>query len=111
SSMSSATAAAAPLPDLDTLISHLVAAKRSLSSINHVWRANEIVTTARAALEESVVLSARTGFLRRGLEGQLRLLYDVRSEVEDVASRGRAEFAALLKELDLVDGQLKRTVD
>ena len=68
------------MPQLETLISHLVAAKRSLSSINHVWRANEIVTAARSALEESVVVSARTGFLRRGLNNQLRLLYSVRTE-------------------------------
>lgn len=100
-----------PLPDLDTLVSHLVAAKRSLSSINHVWRANEIVRAARSALEESVILSARTGFLRRGLDDQLRLLYDVRAEVEDVAIRGRSEFSTALKELDSVDEQLKRTLD
>lgn len=104
-------AAQAPLPDLDTLVSHLVDAKRSLSSISHVWRANETVTAARAALEESVVLSARTGFLRRGLDEQLRLLYDVRHEVEEVANHGREEFAAALQELDSVDEQLGSTLE
>ncbi|EAW14316.1 autophagy-related protein 17 [Aspergillus clavatus NRRL 1] len=99
------------MPQLDTLISHLVAAKRSLSSINHVWRANEIVTTARAALEESVVVSARTGFLRRGLNNQLRLLYSVRTEVEEISLRGRSEFAAVLKDLDAADARLRRTLE
>ncbi|KAM5437172.1 Autophagy-related protein 17 [Microsporum ferrugineum] len=98
-------------PDLDTLVSHLAAAKRSLSSIHHVWRANEIVTTARTALEESVVVAARTSFLRRGLDEQIRLLFKVRTEVEDVAHRGRAEFAAAIKELDAVDGRLQQTLD
>ncbi|EFQ99385.1 Atg17p [Nannizzia gypsea CBS 118893] len=98
-------------PDLDTLVSHLAAAKRSLSSIHHVWRANEIVTAARAALEESVIVSARTGFLRRGLDEQIRLLYKVRTEVENVAHRGRAEFAAAIKELDTVDSKLQQTLD
>ncbi|OOF99548.1 hypothetical protein ASPCADRAFT_203321 [Aspergillus carbonarius ITEM 5010] len=99
------------LPQLEALISHLVAAKRSLSSINHVWRANEIVTSARSALEESVVISARTGFLRRGLNNQLRLLYSVRSEVEEVSLRGRSEFAGVLKSLDTADARLRKTLD
>ncbi|GIJ89060.1 autophagy protein 17 [Aspergillus pseudoviridinutans] len=99
------------MPRLDTLISHLVAAKRSLSSINHVWRANEIVTAARAALEECVVVSARTGFLRRGLNNQLRLLYSVRTEVEEISLRGRSEFANVLKDLDDADTRLRRTLE
>ncbi|KAK2823889.1 hypothetical protein FQN49_007516 [Arthroderma sp. PD_2] len=98
-------------PDLDTLVSHLAAAKRSLSSIHHVWRANEIVTTARTALEEGVVVSARTGFLRRSLDEQIRLLFKVRTEVEDVAHRGRAEFAGAIAELDAVDGGLQQTLN
>lgn len=97
-------------PPLETLISHLVAAKRSLSSINHVWRANEIVTTARSTLEQSVVVSARTGFLRSGLNNQLRLLYNVRAEVEEVSLRGRSEFTGALKSLDAADARLKKTL-
>lgn len=99
------------LPQLDTLISHLLAAKRSLSSINHVWRANEIVTAARSALEEGVVVSSRTSFLRRGLNNQLRLLYSVRSEVEEISFRGRAEFSEALKSLDTADARLRNTLD
>lgn len=96
---------------LETLISQLVAAKRSLSSIHHVWRANEIVTAARSALEESVVVYSRTGFLRHGLNNQLRLLYSVRTEVEDISRRGRAEFSATLKDLDAADARLKSSLD
>lgn len=99
------------MPQLDTLISHLVAAKRSLSSISHVWRANEIVTAARSALEESVVVSARTGFLRRGLNNQLRLLYSVRTEVEEISLRGQTEFSSMVKSLDAADIRLKKTLD
>ncbi|KAL4749184.1 hypothetical protein BDW72DRAFT_178804 [Aspergillus terricola var. indicus] len=97
-------------PPLETLISHLVAAKRSLSAINHVWRANEIVTSARSTSEESVVVSARTGFLRSGLNNQLRLLYNVRAEVEEISLRGRSEFANALKSLDAADTRLKKTL-
>lgn len=99
------------VPQLDTLISHLLAAKRSLSSINHVWRANEIVTASRSALEESVIVSSRTGFLRRGLNNQLRLLYNVRSEVEEISHRGREEFSEALKSLDAADARLRSTLE
>ncbi|KAJ5499351.1 Autophagy-related protein 17 [Penicillium expansum] len=99
------------LPQVDTLISYLLGAKRSLSSITHVWRANEIVTASHSALEKSVVLCSRTGFLRRGLNGQLRLLYDVRTEVEQISYRGRDEFSVALKNLDAADAQLRNTLE
>ncbi|KAJ5627310.1 hypothetical protein N7528_004737 [Penicillium herquei] len=99
------------MPQLDTLITHLLAAKRSLTSINHVWRANEIVTAARSALEESVVLSSRTSFLRRGLNNQIHILFNVRSEVEDISYRGREEFSEALKSLDAADARLRGTLD
>ncbi|KAJ5742411.1 uncharacterized protein N7511_011430 [Penicillium nucicola] len=99
------------VPQVDNLISYLLGAKRSLSSINHVWRANEIVTESRSALEESVIVCSRAGFLRRGLNNQLRLLYDVRTEVEEISYRGRDEFSAALRNLDAADARLKDTLD
>lgn len=58
-----------------------------------------------------MVVSARTGFLRRGQKNQIRLLYNVRAEVENISHRGRAEFASVLKELDAADERLKQTLD
>ena len=98
-------------PELETLVSHLVAAKRSLSSIHHVWHANEIVTAARTAVEESVAAFSRTSFLRRGLNNQLRLLYNVRTEVENTSRRGKAEFSNSLKDLDVAHSRLRKTLD
>ncbi|EEP81495.1 conserved hypothetical protein [Uncinocarpus reesii 1704] len=97
-------------PNLETLVGHLVAAKRSLSSINHVWRANEIVTAARSALEEGVILSARAGFLHRELEVQLRSLYQIKDEIEQLAQYGREDFSSTLKELDKVDEKLQQAL-
>jgi autophagy-related protein 17 len=77
---------------LETLVSHLLASKRSLSSISSVWRANEIVSSARAALEESSVLSARTEYLRTGISEQVKVLRKVRSGVEDVYKYGQQDF-------------------
>ncbi len=75
-----------------TLVSHLLASKRSLSSVSHVWRANELVTSARALLEQSVVLGARSGFIRKGVEEQVKILQNVRNGVEVVAREGQVEF-------------------
>ena len=77
---------------LETLVFHLLASKRSLSSISSVWRANEIVSSARSALEESSVLSARTGYLRTGISEQVKVLRKVRSGVEDVYKYGQQDF-------------------
>ena len=77
---------------LETLVSHLLASKRSLSSISAVWRANEIVSSARSALEESSVLSARTGYLRSGISEQVKILRKVRSGIENVYKYGQQDF-------------------
>jgi len=77
---------------LDVLVRHLLSSKRSLESINKVWRANEIVTAARAALEESVVLQARTAFLRKGISQQVKILRKVRNELEYVYMEGDKDF-------------------
>ncbi len=77
---------------LETLVTYLLASKRSLTSISTVWRANEIVTSARSALEESVVLSARTGFLRSGISEQVKILRKVRGGIENVYKDGQRDF-------------------
>jgi autophagy-related protein 17 len=69
-----------------------LASKRALASISTVWRANELVTTARTALEESVILSARSGFLRTGISDQVRVLKKVRSGIENVYKEGQQDF-------------------
>ena len=77
---------------LEKLVDYLLASKRSLSSTEHVWRANEIVTSARAALEESVVLGSRTAFLRSGVDEQVKLLRRVKDGVDNVSKEAQAEF-------------------
>ncbi|KAI9870969.1 MAG: autophagy protein 17, partial [Pleopsidium flavum] len=95
---------------LKTLVTHLLASKRSLSSIDHVWRANEIVTSARRALEDSVLLGARTGFLKRGINEQLNVLRNVQTGVTDVARKGQVDFEAVLKDLDNSEARLRKTL-
>lgn len=77
---------------LEKLLDYLLAAKRSLSSTNHVWRANEIVNSARDALTEAVIIQARSGFLKHAIVEQLRVLTGVKNGVEQVARHGREDF-------------------
>lgn len=101
-----------PKTSRDILISHLVAAKRSLN-LTHpsVIRASEIVTDARVSLEDSVILSARATFFRRSLESQLRILRSVQFQVEDVAHKTQSEFGIVLKNLDVADAKLRSTIE
>ncbi|CAL3964028.1 hypothetical protein PZA11_001486 [Diplocarpon coronariae] len=96
---------------LETLVTHLLASKRSLASISTVWRANEIVTSARSALEESVVLSARTGFLRDGISEQVMILKRVKRGIEGVYNDGQREFKHVIRTLDSANTRLESTMN
>ncbi|KAL8698418.1 MAG: hypothetical protein Q9224_001860 [Gallowayella concinna] len=101
-----------PAPSsLDTLVSHLVASKRSLSSIEHVWRANEIVTSTRLHLEASVITSARTSFLRAGITNQLHTLGKVHTHSKAIEFEGAQEYGEVLRTLDEADKRLKGTLE
>ncbi|KAI9792160.1 MAG: autophagy protein 17 [Peltula sp. TS41687] len=96
---------------LEKLLDYLLASKRSLSSTNHVWRANEIVNSAREALTEAVIIQARSDFLKQAIVEQLRVLTAVKNGVEQVARQGRDDFEATLRDLDEADARLQATLD
>jgi autophagy-related protein 17 len=96
---------------LDTLVFHLLASKRSLSSVTHVYRANELVTSTRKSLETSIITSARTDFLRSGIDSQVRILDRVRQNTDGLANESAAEFAAVIQTLDVADERLRQTLD
>lgn len=77
---------------LERLITHFVAAKRSLSATSHVYRANEIVDTARSLVEECAVLGAKNAFLERGVNEEANALTAVRAGLDDVAKHAHDEF-------------------
>lgn len=77
---------------IDTLVDHLLNAKKALNSVGTLYRANEIVSAAESALEESVILTARTGFLRTGISQQARLLEKVRGGIQVVYNDGQIDF-------------------
>ncbi|KAI1125058.1 kinase activator [Nemania abortiva] len=96
---------------VETLVQRLLDAKRSLSSMNLVLRANELIHAARQAHEESVVLSAQTQFLRRGINEQMRLLLRVRKGLTRTYDDGKREFKQTIKTLDLANSRLEDTMN
>ncbi|KAL8711964.1 MAG: hypothetical protein Q9220_003660 [cf. Caloplaca sp. 1 TL-2023] len=96
---------------LDALVSHLVASKRSLSSIEHVLRANEIVTATRKHLEESVITSARTSFLHAGIGTQLSTLERVHAHSKAVEIEGADEYEMVMSNVHEADQRLRRTLE
>ncbi|KAH7062232.1 autophagy-related protein 17 [Macrophomina phaseolina] len=97
-------------PSLEQLVSHFVNAKRSLASIHHVWRANEIVTQARQLLEVDAVLTSKIAFLSRGLDEQTKTLRTLRYGVDLVGVEGHDEFKELLASLDETSQHLHNTL-
>ena len=79
-------------PSLERLVFHFVASKRSLTSVNHVWRANEIVATARTSIEKIACLCARNSFLRQSADNQLLTSKAVRHGIEIVGQDGQVDF-------------------
>jgi len=96
---------------VETLVQHLLDAKRSLSSMRLVLRANELVHAARQAHEESVILSAQAQFLRRDISEQMRLLLRLRKGLNRTYDDGKREFKQIIKTLDIANGRLENTMD
>ncbi|KAK7530435.1 autophagy protein Apg17-domain-containing protein [Phyllosticta citricarpa] len=97
-------------PSLEQLVTHFVNAKRALSSIHHVWRANEFVTQARQLLEDDAVLSSKSSFLRKAIDEQLKTLKALRYGIELVGLEGSSEFKTLLSSLDESSHSLHTTL-
>ena len=95
----------------ESLIPHLLASKRSLSSVSSVYRANELCSSTRLALENAATITARTSFLHSGINSQLEILRRVHDSAANNAKQGRAEFDAVVRDLDEADRRLKGTME
>lgn len=105
------TASSADSLPVEVLVQHLLDAKRSLSSMSLVLRANELVTAARQAHEEAVILGAQAEFLRRGIAQQTRLLLRTRRSLTRTYESGKREFKQVIKLLDATNARLEETMD
>ncbi|KAJ4198438.1 autophagy protein 17 [Fusarium falciforme] len=100
-----------PSISIDTLVNHLLVAKRSLSSMTLVLRANEIATAARQSHEDVAILAAQAGFLRTSILDQAAILVRVRRSLQGTYDWGKKDFKKLVKSMDLADGELGHTME
>lgn len=77
---------------LEHLVNHFVASKRSLNTQTVLWRANELVNTARELLEENAVLAAKNASIRNIVEQQVDGLEAVRRGIDVVEAEVETEF-------------------
>ncbi|KAI1384767.1 autophagy-related protein 17 [Hypoxylon trugodes] len=96
---------------VENLVQHLLDAKRSLSSVGLVVRANDLVTLARRSHEESVILTAQSRFLRQGINDQVRLLHRLRRSMNRTYDDGKREFKQIIKALDAANSRLQDTMN
>ncbi len=96
---------------VETLVSYLVASKRSLGSIHLVHRATTILSEARISIESTTALLAKATYLRRSLTSQLKILRGVQFELETAAQGLQQEFQAVIKELDETGARLLQCID
>lgn len=80
------------IDELERLVQHFVAAKRSLASTALVSRAHDVVTTARTLVEETAVLTAKNAFIRRGVLEEANVLVAVRDALDGVGRDGDVDF-------------------
>jgi len=99
-----------PSIPIDTLVNHLLVAKRSLSSMNHVLRANELATSARLSHQETLLLAAQTAFIRDSMLDQVTILTRVRGSLQSTYEWGKRDFKKLVKAMDEVDADLTGTI-
>ncbi|KAF7559141.1 hypothetical protein G7046_g5014 [Stylonectria norvegica] len=104
----------APVPpsiSIDTLVNHLLIAKRSLSSMTLVFHANELATAARHSHEDVAILAAQAGFLRSSILDQAAVLVRVRRSLQATYDWGKKDFTTLVRSMDLMDGELEGTME
>lgn len=73
-------------------MTHFVASKRSLQTQTILWRANEIVTSARELLEENALVAAKNTSIRNIVDEQIDALEAVRRGIDVVEGDVQAEF-------------------
>lgn len=96
---------------VETLVEHLLAARRALGTISQVLRSNELATEARQLYTSAMVETAQTGFLRNGIRQQAAILLQIRRGMSKAYDAGRRDFRMLIRTLDAANGQLEHTME
>lgn len=95
---------------LEEVVNHFVASKRSLNTQTVLWRATEIVSTARELLEENAVLAAKNSAIRTMVDQQVDALEAIRRGIDALESEVESEFKQLLHDVDTSFAALTATL-
>ncbi|KAF1943310.1 hypothetical protein EJ02DRAFT_443390 [Clathrospora elynae] len=95
---------------LEDLVEHFVASKRSLNTQTVLWRATDIVNTARKLLEENAVLAAKNTAIHNIVDQQVEALEAVRRGIDMVEAEVGTEFKQLLHDVDTSFSGLNSTL-
>jgi autophagy-related protein 17 len=101
---------AAP-PTLETLIQHLLAAKRSLGCVEHVSRANSLATSTRQVLEQHTIQNARAQFLHAGSLAQTQVLEQIQQHAQGVFQNSISDFNKIMQGFETAEARLTTTLD
>jgi autophagy-related protein 17 len=77
---------------LEDLVTHFVASKRSLQTQTILWRANEIVLSARRLLEENAILAAKNVYIGNIDSHQVDLLEAMCRAIHIIEADVQTEF-------------------
>ena len=98
-------------PSLEALVDYLLTAKRSLSAISHVNRANDLVKQTRDAVETDSALSSKISFMHYAVSSQIDLLRIAQIQTRDTVQKENLDFQALISRVDRVDSRLQKTLN
>ncbi|EPE10452.1 kinase activator [Ophiostoma piceae UAMH 11346] len=96
---------------VETLVEHLLAARRALGTIGQVLRGNELATEARALHTDAMVDAAECEFVRAGIREQVEVMVQIRRGMSRAYETGRRDFKTLIRTLDAANGQLEHTME
>ena len=100
----------ASLP-IDTLVNHLLAAKRSLSSMTLVLHGHNLANSARTAHESHTILASNVAFLHAALLDQISLLSRLRGSLQHTYTWADRDFRRLVRQMDEQNAELGGTMD
>jgi len=99
------------VPSLDSLVSYLLAAKRSLTCADELSRANDIVTASRQVVVRQTAVEARTGFLLSGCAVQLASLYQLIGHLKSILGDTSKELDVVVLEIGATEKKLGIALD
>ena len=104
------TSSLAASPTLSKLVPHLLSARRSLSCVEHVSRANTVIRSTRQAIESQIALASQTLYIRNGCRSQIGTLEKVTGYIDAVNIEVKEEWENIMASVDQARKRLERTV-